>query len=178
MSTTPEGVVKRAVKKILATTRLWYFMPVQNGMGRVGIPDFVGCLPYVIRPEDVGKTVGLFFSVETKAPGKLDTLTANQKRETDGIRAAAGLVQVVDDARNLCLPISNHGKINTPQARIPEALQRPAGDGQSPRKEQCRAAPAHARRARPCRRRQGRSAQPLVGPWRLERSRQPNRAVT
>lgn len=60
-------------------------MPVQNGMGVVGVPDFICCLN------------GRFFGVEAKAPGKLNTLTANQQARHEEIRASGGLVLVVDD---------------------------------------------------------------------------------
>lgn len=154
MSTTPEGAVKRAVKKALAATRLWYFMPVQNGMGRVGIPDFIGCVPYVVRPEDVGRTVGLFFAVETKAPGKVEATTPNQDREIAGIRAASGHMQVLDDARQLCLPVGNDDdQIDPTQAGVPAPLQRPARDGETPGSEQCRSPGNDPRGPRPRRRR-------------------------
>ena len=68
---TAEGEVKKAIKKLLAehnivpaTTVLkpeqvvngWYYMPVSNGMGKHGIPDFI--INYL----------GWFISVEAKAP--------------------------------------------------------------------------------------------------------------
>ena len=40
---TPEGKVKKKVKEYLATTGAWYYMPVSNGMGRVGCPDILVC---------------------------------------------------------------------------------------------------------------------------------------
>lgn len=53
---TPEGIVKRDIKKILVSLGFqqagaapvddpsvgWYFMPANNGMGAGGIPDFMG----------------------------------------------------------------------------------------------------------------------------------------
>lgn len=63
---TPEGKVKDAVKRIFKRRDIWYYMPVQNGMGVTGIPDFVCCWN------------GRFLGVETKAPGKKPT--SNQER--------------------------------------------------------------------------------------------------
>ena len=71
MSKTPEGRVKEEVKKIFAEFGVaaaakvgghnkgngWYYMPTQSQFGTAGIPDFVGHIR------------GLFFAVETKAPG-------------------------------------------------------------------------------------------------------------
>ena len=42
MARTPEGAVKAAVKKILDEMGIYHFSPVQNGMGRAGIPDIIG----------------------------------------------------------------------------------------------------------------------------------------
>jgi len=38
---TPEGKVKDAVRKLLKVRTIWYYQPMQNGMGQVGIPDFI-----------------------------------------------------------------------------------------------------------------------------------------
>lgn len=86
---TPEGKVKHAVKKRLKAAKLWFYMPVQNGMGRVGIPDFICCKE------------GRFIAIETKAPGKRHTLTGNQASEITGIHAAGGIAVVIDDASQL-----------------------------------------------------------------------------
>jgi hypothetical protein len=41
MKTTPEGLVKRDVKAALKRHGVYYFMPVSNGMGAMGVFDFV-----------------------------------------------------------------------------------------------------------------------------------------
>ena len=94
---TPEGKVKAAVRRELESRGFWraggpkpvdaiagwYYMPAANGFGVHGIPDFV-C-----------SWLGLFFSIETKAPGGKPT--ENQKRRHIEIRASGGIVLLVDD---------------------------------------------------------------------------------
>jgi len=89
MSQTPEGKVKDAVKKVLNKHGVWYFMPMQNGFGVVGIPDFICCWN------------GHFLAVETKAPGKRVQTTENQKRRIEEIQGHGGFTIVVDDAKQL-----------------------------------------------------------------------------
>jgi hypothetical protein len=86
---TPEGKVKAAVKKYLQAQGVWFWMPVSNGMGQVGIPDFICCYN------------GTFLAIETKAPGKLSNVTANQQRVIDEIKSHGGLALVVDSVDSL-----------------------------------------------------------------------------
>jgi len=86
---TPEGRVKAEVKKYLASIGAYYYMPVSNGFGRVGAPDFMVCYQ------------GKFIGVETKAPGKIKNTTPNQDREAVAIRAAGGMSLVIDDVEQL-----------------------------------------------------------------------------
>lgn len=86
---TPEGKVKEAVKKFLKAEGWWYYMPVQNGMGVVGIPDIIGCKN------------GRLLAIETKAPGKRNNTTPNQERVLGEIAAHGGLSIVVDDVAQL-----------------------------------------------------------------------------
>ncbi len=81
---TPEGKVKEAIKRVLAEAGAYYYMPVQNGMGRTGIPDMIGCFN------------GQFFGIEVKAPGAKAKVTANQRRELQRIEAANGIAIVAD----------------------------------------------------------------------------------
>jgi hypothetical protein len=86
---TPEGRVKNGVKKVLKDRGIWFFMPMQNGFGVVGIPDFICCWE------------GHFLAIETKAPGKRGDTTANQERKLQEIRDHGGMSLVVDDAQQL-----------------------------------------------------------------------------
>lgn len=90
MASTPEGRVKDAVKKVLKDRGIWYFMPMQNGFGHVGIPDFI-C-----------SWKGRFLAIETKAPGKERTVTPNQERCLSDIQIKGeGLAIVISDAATL-----------------------------------------------------------------------------
>lgn len=83
---TPEGKVKDYIKRYLKSLpECWFYMPVQNGMGVVGIPDII-C---VIR--------GRMVAIECKAPGKEKNVTANQQATIDRINEAGGLAFVASD---------------------------------------------------------------------------------
>lgn len=71
-------------------------MPVQNGMGVVGIPDIICCQPVKITADMVGETVGLFLAIETKAPGKKWNTSPNQKRNLSAIAEHHGIAVVAD----------------------------------------------------------------------------------
>lgn len=86
---TPEGRVKEAVKRRLKALGIYYYMPVSNGMGRHGAPDFICCMN------------GRFLGIETKAPGKRGNTSPNQERELAAIHDANGLAVVIDDASQL-----------------------------------------------------------------------------
>lgn len=83
MASTPEGKVKAKCVEVLKSLRCWYFFPAQNGYGRAGIPDIVGCIK------------GRFFAIECKA-GK-GTTTALQDREIVAIQDAGGFAMVVNE---------------------------------------------------------------------------------
>ncbi len=95
---TPEGKVKQDVKKLLKSLGIWYFMPMQNGFGVVGIPDFICCWG------------GKFLAVETKAPGKRGQTTANQDLRLQEICDNGGLSLVVDDVEQLAAFLRNKSK--------------------------------------------------------------------
>lgn len=117
---TPEGVVKRDIRRELETAGFWFagakrparvtgwaYMPVNNGMGVSGIPDFVGTEAIVITPEMVGMTIGRTFMIEAKAPGKHPTPIQLDRHEE--IRTAGGIVLVVDDVSTLREYRRQHG---------------------------------------------------------------------
>ena len=80
---TPEAKVKAAVKKMLAASEVYFFMPYQAGMGRGGVPDVIACKN------------GRFIGIECKA-GKGKT-TALQDRELAAITAAGGTALIINE---------------------------------------------------------------------------------
>jgi|SRR3954464_9710687 len=76
-----ERAVKVAVKKQLNAIGAYHHWPVQRGMGEPCL-DCHGCYR------------GIYFSIETKRPGKKPTVL--QETTISRIRAAGGLVFVVD----------------------------------------------------------------------------------
>lgn len=80
---TPEGVVKRNIKKLLNAAQVYWVMPVSNGMGVHGVPDFLICHQ------------GRFIAIEAKA-GKGVT-TALQEKHLADIRAAGGVAVVINE---------------------------------------------------------------------------------
>ena len=81
--TTPEGIVKAKVKKILAEfgDKIDGFWPVPSGYGESHL-DYVGCCN------------GFFISIETKAPGKKPT--GRQLLRIQNVRKSGGMAWVID----------------------------------------------------------------------------------
>ena len=78
---TPEGKVKAKIKAILKEYGVYYFMPVQNGMGMPGL-DFHCTLH------------GMSLYIEAKAPGK--NPTKRQEITMESMRQAGAIVIVCD----------------------------------------------------------------------------------
>lgn len=95
---TPEGKVKARVKALLKRFGAYYHMVVQNGMGAPSL-DFVGCHEITITPDMVGKKLGLFFAVETKAGNK--DMTDRQKQTASEMRKSGAEVFLVNDVEGL-----------------------------------------------------------------------------
>lgn len=110
MAKTPEGAVKDAIKKVLAAHGViratsilqpdeachgWYYMPVSNGMGVHGIPDFIICYK------------GRFIGIEAKAPKGEPTKA--QLINIDLITKAGGVVFVCRDASDVIRVLTEIG---------------------------------------------------------------------
>lgn len=78
-----EKDVKAAVKKVLDDASAWWFMPVQCGYGRYGIPDFICCYQ------------GRLIAIETKFSTR--KLTAHQEQELRKIEDAGGIALVITE---------------------------------------------------------------------------------
>lgn len=87
MASTPEGLVKKRVRKILDENNVYNRQPVTGGYGHSGQLDFYGSLP----PQ------GKFFAVETKSIKSKHGVTALQQREIDSIRATGGIAVVINE---------------------------------------------------------------------------------
>jgi hypothetical protein len=86
-----EAAVKRALKKRLQELGVYWFMPVQRGLGAATL-DFLVCYK------------GRFIAIETKAPGEKPT--PRQRVVMTQMREAGATVIVIDsieDAKNLRL---------------------------------------------------------------------------
>lgn len=81
MATTPEGRVKAQIKKLLNEHNAYYVMPVSNGMGVHGVPDFLICAG------------GRFIAVEAKAGDNKPT--ALQESHLQKIRDKGGIALVI-----------------------------------------------------------------------------------
>lgn len=114
---TPEGKVKDQVKKVLKDNGAWFYMPVQNGMGVVGIPDIVGCIPITITEDMVGQTIGHFVAIETKALGKSswEDASVHQRKNLTAIANHKGLAVLADRPdtliQALSVPATQHDRV-------------------------------------------------------------------
>ena len=80
---TPEAKIKAKVKKTLSEMSAYYAMPIGEGFGNSGVPDFLVCYQ------------GVFFGIECKAKGNKPT--ALQLHNMVQIRKAGGFAFVVDE---------------------------------------------------------------------------------
>ena len=84
---TPEGKVKKDIKEYLDTlekSACWWYMPVQTGFGKTGIPDFILCVN------------GRFVAIEVKrGDGKKQRARARQAIVLEDIQFAGGTAKIV-----------------------------------------------------------------------------------
>lgn len=92
-----ERDVKRPVKRVLEQRGAYWNMPIPPG--NINTLDFLCCVPMVITPEMVGRTIGAFVAIETKRPG-VKAVTTKQAETIKTIRRAGGvaiIVNIVDE---------------------------------------------------------------------------------
>jgi hypothetical protein len=89
-----ERDVKKSVKDVFVARDAYQFWPVQTGLGASTL-DCLACVPLVITPEMVGKTIGAFVAIETKRPEK-DQVTPRQAHTIKAIRKAGGVALMVN----------------------------------------------------------------------------------
>lgn len=87
MAQTPEARVKAIIKKILKSHGIYYSMPIGNGFGNSGVPDFLCSVP----PH------GKFLAIEAKAGG--GKTTALQDKNLKEIELTGGYPLVVNEYR-------------------------------------------------------------------------------
>lgn len=80
---TPEGKVKKQVKKILDDVGAYHFSPMTAGYGKSGVPDIIACYK------------GKFIGIECKAGKNEPTLL--QKHNMKLINQSGGLSIVVNE---------------------------------------------------------------------------------
>tara|TARA_R100001163_G_C4896530_1_gene87040 strand:+ start:104 stop:418 length:315 start_codon:yes stop_codon:yes gene_type:complete len=84
MAMTPEGKVKKVVRKYLdELDYCYYFMPATGGYGKSGVPDIVGCYN------------GTFFGIELKAGNNKPTPL--QEKNLQQITNTRGLAIVINE---------------------------------------------------------------------------------
>jgi hypothetical protein len=98
MAQTPEAKVKTRIKRWLTKHKIYHFSPIGSAFGTHGVPDIICCVN------------GLFVGIEVKAPGKLRTLTENQKRHLEAIKASGGMAFVADDVEVVENMLAKHVK--------------------------------------------------------------------
>ncbi len=86
MATTPEGKIKKEIKELLRLHDVYWFCPVQNGLGAPSL-DFLCCFS------------GKFIGIEAKAPGKKPT--PRQLNTMDEMFKAGADVFVVDGPESM-----------------------------------------------------------------------------
>lgn len=93
----PEADVKKQIKEVLERYTTLQFMHVPTGYGVKGIHDHIACVPLEIKPEHVGKKLGVFVSIEAKREGK--TMSTLQEDFFTDVKDMCGFVMCVDGTR-------------------------------------------------------------------------------
>jgi len=100
-----EADVKRMVNRWLDKLKAFHFMPVQSPLGRHGIHDHLACVPIKVTSDMVGRTIGIFVSIEAKRPGRRGEANRGasvpQVKFMEGVRGAYGVSFVCDSEEDL-----------------------------------------------------------------------------
>jgi hypothetical protein len=83
MAATKEAAIKRKIRAILDEFEAYWVMPVSNGMGNHGVPDFLVCCN--------GRFIGIEAKAGTNKP------TALQQAHIDRIFDAGGYALVINE---------------------------------------------------------------------------------
>lgn len=91
-----EKFVKGSVKRVLHARQSYQFWPVQTGYG-MAVVDCLACVPITITPDMVGRQVGVFVAIETKAEDT-ETVTPRQAEIMRSVRQACGVALMINRA--------------------------------------------------------------------------------
>lgn len=106
-------VKKQIILPWLKSMNAWEFMPVNNGMGKGGVPDHIACVPITVTPDMIGSTIGIFVAPEAKASNKKHDIRPRQMQQ----------MQLIDEARGITGVISCLEDCVRMASRIPGILQ-------------------------------------------------------
>ena len=86
---TPENAVKRRIRKVLKDRKVYCFAASAGPFSVHGVPDIICCVN------------GMFVGIEVKAPGKINSLTQNQRYHINTIRVNGGKAIVTDNEQDV-----------------------------------------------------------------------------
>lgn len=132
MSAQPESKLSRAIMQAIKA-RGGYAVKFHGGpMTEAGTPDILACIPCDVWTEDLGEgryeMIGRFVGIETKMPGKLNTVTPIQSHRHDQIRAAGGVAIVVTSVQEAVDALKALGWVSVPPATIKASLRQTQPD--------------------------------------------------
>ena len=71
-------------------------------IGEKGVSDLIGIVPHTVRPEDVGKVIGVFTAMEVKqAGGRVRTEQGPFLRRINALGGIAAVVRSAEDAEDV-----------------------------------------------------------------------------
>ena len=88
-ATTPENAVKRRIRKVLKDYKVYCFAAAAGPFSVHGVPDIICCVN------------GKFVAIEVKAPGKVKSVTKNQRYHLATIKENGGYAIVTDNEQDV-----------------------------------------------------------------------------